>query len=502
MATQKKDPPALGQWAERGLADSMIGAVLSGYKIAKRLSEGSFGTVYLAEKQGLGKNFAVKVLKREFSQGRPEIVARFWYEIQLAKLSHQNIVSIIDWGTCPTGEYYYVMEYIDGQSLAHILQAGRLPYHDIREIAPQILRALGHAHKHHVVHRDLKPENVMVQRTTGEFPAVTVLDFGIAKINDPEITGGNKFTVMGDLMGTPEYMAPEIATGAEATHLSDIYSFGVVLFRMVTGKLPFRGDNPLATVNQHVNEVPPSPKTLREDTPQKLEELILRCLAKKPEVRPQSALEIIQLLEKSLFGVVDLSRTPTMPYAAASLRAQKPAIEEVHTMDAPTRERPFWPTPVTHPEVVIAADTKPDSGPPAAHPAKRRNLRTVVIVAGAVAVVGYFLSPFLIPGKKGTERAESRRAAPSVSPPREAAVVVEPSEPESQISSLKSRPATPPRADERSLLHQQCTDALSSGTGFRVGEVCDRYLALAPDDASVRVMRDFLRKRGGRRGKR
>jgi eukaryotic-like serine/threonine-protein kinase len=252
--------------------------VLSGrYELVHLIARGGMAEVYRARDRQLDRPVALKILFPELSVDR-SFVERFRREAQAAaNLSHPNIVPVFDWGE-DEGTYYIVMEFVDGRTLSSILRsAGELHPDRAAEIAADVAGALAYAHRHQVVHRDVKPGNILI---TNE-GAVKVTDFGIARALNTE----ESLTQTGAVMGTATYFSPEQAEGIGVDARSDIYSLGVVLFEMVTGRPPFLGDTPVAVASKHVREHPPVPREINPTVPPDLEAIILKCLAKSPEYR-------------------------------------------------------------------------------------------------------------------------------------------------------------------------------------------------------------------------
>ncbi|MFT7597453.1 MAG: beta-lactam-binding protein with PASTA domain/predicted Ser/Thr protein kinase [Acidimicrobiales bacterium] len=240
--------------------------------------------VFLAHDQLLDRPVAVKVLFPQFA-AEPTFVERFRREAQAAaNLNHPSIVAVYDWGE-HDNTYFIVMEYVEGRSLAEIIRAeGTLHPDRAAEIAIDTAAALGFAHRNGVVHRDVKGGNILVS-PTGQ---VKVTDFGIARA----FGGGDELTQTGSVMGTATYFSPEQAQGKVVDPRSDLYSLGVVLFEMVTGRPPFIGDSPVAIAYKHVQEAPPRPSSLNPALPKKLETVIAHLLAKDPDKRYPSAEEV------------------------------------------------------------------------------------------------------------------------------------------------------------------------------------------------------------------
>jgi len=252
--------------------------VLSGrYELSHLVARGGMAEVYRAHDRMLDRPVALKVLFPELSVDR-SFVERFRREAQAAaNLSHQNIVPVFDWGE-DGGTYFIVMEFVDGRPLSSILRTAG-PLHPDRavEIAADVAAALAYAHRHGVIHRDVKPGNVLI---TDE-GTVKVTDFGIARAVNTE----ESLTQTGAVMGTATYFSPEQAEGVAVDARSDIYSLGVVLFEMVTGRPPFVGESPVAVASKHVRENPPAPREINPGVPPDLEAIILKCLAKSPDYR-------------------------------------------------------------------------------------------------------------------------------------------------------------------------------------------------------------------------
>jgi serine/threonine-protein kinase len=300
----------------------LVGTVLSDrYRIDALLGEGGMGAVFLGEHLLMHKRLAIKLMLPDMSQSG-EAVERFMREgLAAAHIDHPNVVAASDFGRTPDGAFFMILEYIEGQTLRHVLNRGPITPARAMRITSQIASALAKAHGMGIVHRDLKPENVMLVDRDGDPDFVKVLDFGIARVPVDALQGrateAPGLTRKGVMYGTPEYMAPEQAMGGDIDLRVDLYSLGIMLFEMLTGVRPFDADDVVAMVMLHINEPPPLVASRLPPMvvlPPALEALIPRLLAKSPDQRPASAREIVDLLQPLLAAPV--ARTPTAPAAA------------------------------------------------------------------------------------------------------------------------------------------------------------------------------------------
>jgi len=291
------------------------------YRVEKELGGGGMSRVFLAEEVDLGRRVVVKVLPPDMAAGVN--VERFRREIQLAaKLQHPHIVPLLSAGA--SGDLlYYVMPFIEGESLrAKLAREGELPVAEALRILRDVVDALSYAHGHHVVHRDIKPDNVLL---SGKHALVT--DFGVAKAV-AESTGKHTLTSMGVALGTPAYMAPEQATADPHTdHRADIYALGALAYEMLSGRPPFMALNAQAMLAAHVTEAPEPVTKHRTTVPEPLNQLILRCLEKKPADRWQRAEELLPHLEAILTPTGGITPTGTQPVISSGTQA---AIERAH----------------------------------------------------------------------------------------------------------------------------------------------------------------------------
>jgi serine/threonine-protein kinase len=262
----------------------MSGKSIERYQILEQLGEGGMAVVYKAYDTRLEREVAIKVIRREaFASGQMDrILIRFEREAKtLAKLMHPNIVKLLDYGN-QEGTPYLVLEYIPSGTLKEYLNRRSeksLPWREAARLLLPVSRALHAAHQQGIIHRDVKPSNILITKS-GE-PMLT--DFGIAKLLDAEET--HTLTGTGVGIGTPEYMSPEQGTGEELDARADVYSLGIVLYELVTGQKPFTANTPMAIIIKHVNDPLPRPTRFIPDLPKKVEQVLLKALAKKPDDR-------------------------------------------------------------------------------------------------------------------------------------------------------------------------------------------------------------------------
>ncbi len=286
--------------------EQLAAGVSRRYRLLHRLGKGGMGTVFLAEQIGVGNRLvALKVLNRKFLDD-PDFMLRFENEAaSTGRIHHVNVVTIHESAQGDDGTPYIAMEYLEGESLREFLKrSGAISVAETAEILLQAARGLNAAHKLGIVHRDLKPDNiVMTHGDEGEL-IVKVVDFGIAKLRE-----STTHTQIGMVLGTPAYMSSEQASGMKSNDLdarSDIYSLGVVVYEMLTGRLPFYADTPTGFLRKHIHEQPPSFKTVAAelDIPSEVEAVVMKALKKKREERYSSALE---------FARAFVAATPTVP---------------------------------------------------------------------------------------------------------------------------------------------------------------------------------------------
>jgi serine/threonine-protein kinase len=298
--------------------EDLLGQTVGNFKIVRLLGKGGMGAVYLGEHTVIGSKVAMKFLHPEMAAD-PVLVQRFFAEARAVNLiGQENIVSILDLAMLPPNRYYLVMELLEGAPLNAML-GSPFPARVAGGILTQICDALFAAHQAGVVHRDLKPENVFLVHRENRDDFVKIVDFGIARLG----TANTGVTAAGFVVGTPEYMAPEQWASSAVDGRADIYAIGLIGYAMVTGRLPFHADSPLAYYHAHCEQQPTPPRAINPDLPEAFEAAILKALAKRPTDRFQTARE----MKAALLASLEPSR-PAQP-AQPSAPARQPTPSRV-----------------------------------------------------------------------------------------------------------------------------------------------------------------------------
>ncbi|MCA9718787.1 MAG: protein kinase [Myxococcales bacterium] len=281
----------------------LVDTVIEGrYRIQERLGRGGMGEVYLAEHISIEKPVAIKLLRPDVRETE-DLRKRFLREARAAsKIRHEHVVDITDYGETKDGLTYFVMEYLEGEDLAALLEReAPLPWRRARALALQVLRALAAAHAEGIIHRDMKPANCFRIRRFDSDDFIKVLDFGIAKraVDDDAPSETTSVTERGAVIGTAAYMPPEQALAQPLDARADLYAFGVMLFKMLSGRLPFTGPSSMAVIAKHLHDPPPALRAPAESRPipDALAALVDQLLAKDPAHRPASAAAVIDALE-------------------------------------------------------------------------------------------------------------------------------------------------------------------------------------------------------------
>jgi serine/threonine protein kinase len=421
-------PRARASWGS-GTLDLPLeaGARVGDYVVEGLLGSGAFGTVYRGVHPVIGKRVAIKLLSTRYSQD-PTIVSRFISEARAVnKIGHSGIVDIFAFGQLPDGRHYHVMELVEGRTLAELLaERGPLTAHEALELLTPVARALDAAGAAGIAHRDLKPANILIGRGDAGELRPKLLDFGVAKLLD-EADPREHRTDTGMTLGTPSYMAPEQCNALPVDHRADIYAFGVVLYQLLTGALPFEGPNAFVVMAKHVNDPPPPPESVNPLISAEVSHVVQWLLAKRPEDRPQRLAVALEALAAAARGEAplglkrtDLDTLPERPGLLASTPAPEltvgplapPASSRLGLVLGAltaaamvtggllwaTRERPALPPPAPEPRPALAP------APPL--PASVRvTLRGVPAEARVVGpdgdTLGLGSGPFTLP--RGTE---------------------------------------------------------------------------------------------------
>ncbi len=318
---------------------NLVGRVIEGnYTLKAELGEGGMGTVYLADQASMGREVAVKVLRRELTTNKLA-TTRFLREARAAsKLSHPNTITVYDSGQTSDGLLYIVMEKLQGRPLDEILEEeGPLGAHRAVHILAQVCDSLAEAHANGILHRDLKPENIFIEPKMGNPEHVKVLDFGIAKMADD---GNMQATATGMICGTPSYMSPEQAMGKKIDPRSDIYALGIILYECLTGERPFDGESPMEVMLKHLNEPPPAlPPSVDAVTPPALTDLMARMLSKFPDERPGSCLDLKEDLLEAIGTAATVHQAPAVSRGRRTPRSGEVTNLEQASADAALKPR-------------------------------------------------------------------------------------------------------------------------------------------------------------------
>lgn len=367
------------------MTDNLIGTIVGGYEIQSQIGQGGMATVYRAQQISMNRVVALKMLPRQFLND-DTYLQRFNQEVKIvSQLEHRNIVPVHDYGQ-HNGQPYIVMRYMPAGSVDDLIQRkGALAMEVILPIIEQVAAALDYAHSKNVLHRDLKPSNVLLDNDGGAF----ITDFGIARILGEQAPG---ITTQG-VVGTPSYMSPEQAQAHPLDSRSDVYSVGIMLFEMATGRRPFESDTPYSIAVMQVTAAPPSPRSFNGNVPVRVEQVILKALKKNREERFATAAELAEALRVAIEGPEPLPDTQPHP---------------IHPLPQPLQAppQPYMPplyAQVTPPSVHVVSVSQPRAEPSWGGRAKRRErgsiwlsvtlggligcaLLTVIVVVGAIII--------------------------------------------------------------------------------------------------------------------
>ncbi len=386
----------------RAQEDALLGTIIDGrYRVEAVLGEGGMGVVYRCRHQIIDKLVAMKVLHADLARDE-EVTTRFLNEAKAASaIGNPHIIDISDFGRLPDGSTYFIMEFLDGRPLAAVTEQGQpVSVKRILHIAFQLVEGLAAAHRAGIVHRDLKPDNIFLISRGSERDFVKILDFGIAKV--PTAGQTSKLTRAGAVFGTPHYMSPEQAAGAPVDQRVDIYSLGVILYELASGRVPFDADNFMGILTQHMYKAPVPIRALvpePQEVPPGLEAIVLKCLSKRPEQRYGSMEELLDDLTKLQEGTVPdavselmqrsqgfnvpadyMKSSPVMPVPVpatpnqgrgrlslyAGLAGVGAAVTLVIAVFALSSQTTAAPTPTVEPPVPVPTSPVPASPPPPA----------------------------------------------------------------------------------------------------------------------------------------
>jgi len=495
--------PSIPNFESIGLeADPLLGRVINDrYKIIEPIGHGGMGRVYKALQAPLDRQVALKVLGAGHDRD-PNFYKRFFLEASVtAKLTHPNTITLFDYGRTDDGIFFIAMEYLLGRTLSQTMQAdGPLAQERVIHIAQQICRSLREAHALGIIHRDLKPANVILLRQQDDHDFVKVLDFGLVKFFQGDNPEGD-ITNAGTFMGSPHYIAPEQARNQSPDQRCDIYSLGVLMYHMVTGRVPFTAANPVDIILKHLHEAPIAPRQLRPDLmiDANLEAIILKAMAKDREHRYQSMDEFLAALKITRTLLTGVTGPASMPPPAITEDGLRPISLQALQASTPSSPMPSMRTPsqpMLTPQGLRGmspppppADSAETSGPRRIHASgpqfaavvdKPGLLRAgvifpVLIVAAIGAVILYFVNQRVIADRAAQRTAQAQAAGAQ------------------QADSKPTGSAAPGAAVAPSVpAHYETVDSnttlvtvTSSPAGAEVRDTDDRFLGTTPFDLRV-----------------
>lgn len=338
-------PPPTPPPVSKPATDPLVGTQVGSFRVMRLLGRGGMGTVYLAEHPAIGSKVAVKFLHESLAEN-PQVVARFYDEARAVNLiGHENIVAIYDLNLLPPNRYYFVMEFLDGETLHAAVRARHLDPTAALDVLLQLCDALQCAHERGVVHRDLKPDNVFLVTRGGKHHFVKLVDFGIAKLRGGAITSSGR-TSAGLIVGTPEYMAPEQCDDGAIDARTDVYALGVMAYELLAGRLPFQGKTVTQLLLAHLQQRPPALSQFAKGIDPELERAIMKALAKAPADRHADMAHFAEALRPVRARLAPGGEpSPAAPAPAAALAPAPPATATAATPAPASAPAPAGPPP-------------------------------------------------------------------------------------------------------------------------------------------------------------
>ncbi|HXE76186.1 MAG TPA: protein kinase [Candidatus Xenobia bacterium] len=477
----------------RHITEFQEGAVIRGkYEILSKLGAGGMGTVYKARHLHFNEICALKVVKSHLLE-EAEFLQRFRSEaLVMRRLNHPNAVQVRDYDETEDGRPFMVLEFVDGPSLDQALASGE-PLEPLRaiRIAGEVAEALSAAHQLGIVHRDIKPSNILLATDPDGSERAKVLDFGVAKVKEGSNTLHRaSLTGTGFVVGTPEYMSPEQAMGTKGDSLdgrTDLYSLGVVLYEMLTGRLPFTANTPVMMLVAHVQTQPTNPLSVKQDLPPALARLVLRALEKNPDHRFPTADAMREELES----------------IAQQLRPPAPRVQRTPTTASGARSQPAVPA-VAPPSVPRAAPAPPPR-PAAAAPARAMfqqpppeepSIWRYIGIGGGLALVAG-IAFLTVSGKLGWPTRQT--TAPQTELPPAQTVPAPQAQPPARVETTPAEPPpkeAAPTEDERTLraILREARDAYERGDRETARTLLEEAHKRAPNNPEVREARQRMRR--------
>lgn len=357
--------------------EDLTGKQFGPYQIVAPLGEGGMAAVYKAYQGSMDRYVAVKVLPRQMAESE-EFIARFKREARmLAQLQHPHILPVFDYGESE-GYTYIVMPFVQSGTLADVIRGRRMSMPEIRRIMTQVGDALAYAHARGMIHRDVKPSNVLVD----ERGNCLLTDFGLARMTEAT----SKLTSSGAIMGTPAYMSPEQGAGKDLDGRSDIYSLGIIMYELVTGRVPYYADTPIAIVFKHIQDPLPSARNYVPDLPDAVERVLLKCLSKSPEERYQTADDFVQAIQNAIPGAGAASAPAAENRTALAASAPPPVQATAWNPLPPSNPASSQPVSYSPPASMPRSSSASISQPRV--PAAPNRLPLMVLAGAGIGVVG------------------------------------------------------------------------------------------------------------------